>query len=108
MQLRAPFVVGVVASVTMVVAVGYGMASGGFVDGLETVIEEPWGRVTLVDLGAGLLLAGAWIGWREQSISRAIPWWIAMVLTGNLATGVYVVWASWRSGTMQQFLLGDR
>ena len=108
MTTRTPLVIGGIAALTMIVAIASGMASGGFVEGLRTVAGDPWGRVTLADLASGLLVAGAWIGWREASIARAAPWWIALVLTGNLALGVYLVRAARSSDSMHQLLLGTR
>jgi uncharacterized membrane protein len=104
---RTPLIVGVTAAALMIIAIGYGMMSGGFVDGLKTVAGDPWGRVTLIDLAAGLLLLGAWIAWREGSVVRAVPWWIAMIVTGNLATGIYVVKAALGSSTISEFLVGN-
>ena len=66
------------------------------------------GRVTLVDLGLGLLVAAAWIGWREASIKRAAPWWLALILTGNLALGIYLIRAARSSHTVQELLVGGR
>lgn len=107
MQNRAPLIVGAFAAGVMVIAIIYGMASGDFVDSLQDIAGQPWGVVTLVDLGAGLVLIGAWIAWRERSIGRAVPWWIAMALTGNLATGIYVITAARQSTTVPEFLTGD-
>ncbi len=108
MQVRGPVIVGLMSALAMVGAIAYGMASGGFTDELRAVLELPWGRVTLVDLAAGLLLIGAWIVWREGSLVRALPWWVAMAVTGNLAGGLYVVWTAWRSQSMDEFLTGKR
>jgi hypothetical protein len=92
----------------MLAAIAYGMAAGGFMDGLRLVAGDPWGRVTLVDLGLGLLVAGAWIGWREASIARAAPWWLALILTGNLALGIYLIWAARSSENVHRLLIGTR
>lgn len=108
MTTRLPLLVGAIAASIMIIAIGYGMASGGFIDGLKTVAGDPWGRVTLADLGSGLLVGGAWIGWREATIARAAPWWIALILTGNLALGVYLVRTARSSDGMQELLLGNR
>lgn len=108
MRPRGPLIVGGIGVVAMLGAIAYGVSSGGFTDEFRAVLELPWGRVTLIDLGAGLLLIGAWIGWREGSVVRAIPWWIAMVLTGNLAGAAYVVWTARRSQSMSEFLMGER
>ena len=108
MTTRLPLLVGGIAALIMIIAIAYGMASGGFVEGLRTVAGDPWGRVTLADLASGLLVAGAWIGWREASLARAAPWWIALILTGNLALGVYLVRAARSSAGMHELLLGTR
>ena len=108
MTTRFPLLVGGIAAAMMIIAIAYGMVSGGFVEGLKTVAGDPWGRVTLADLASGLLVAGAWIGWRGASIARAAPWWIALILTGNLALGVYLVVAARSSDSMHELLLGNR
>lgn len=105
---RTGLAIGVFATAVMAIAIGSGMASGGFVDGLRVVAGDPWGVVTLVDLGVGLVIFAVWIGWRERSIGRAVPWWIALALTGNLAAGVYLVVAARRAANAEDLLLGHR
>ena len=61
----------------------------------------------MIDLAAGLTVVGAWIAWREGP-RRALPWWIALLLTGNLATGVYVIKAAKSSSNTDEFLTGRR
>jgi hypothetical protein len=103
---RTPLLLGVAASVAMVAAIAYGMASGGFVDGLRTVLGDAWGRVTMVDLAAGLVMVAAWIAWREGSMRKAVPWWLLLVVTGNLATGIYVIKAAREASNVEEFLVG--
>lgn len=103
---RTGLVIGAFAAVVMTIAIATGMAAGGFVDGLRLVAGDPWGRVTLIDLGVGLLIVAVWIAWREPSLGRAVPWWIALALTGNLAAGVYLIVAARKSATAEEFLLG--
>ena len=105
---KAALAVATIMTSLMAAAIVYGIASGGFVEGVRTVLENPWGRVTLVDLVVGFVLAGAWLGWREQSVAKSVPWWIAMVVTGNLALGIYVIRAAWTSMSIRELLLGNR
>jgi hypothetical protein len=107
-QVRSATTIGVVVTTTMVVAIGYGMASGGFAAELRALLETPWARVTLIDLIAGFLVIGAWVGWRESSLARAIPWWTAILITGNLAVGIYLVRAAWTAGSVEELLLGKQ
>jgi len=108
MQSRTARAIGPVVAITMIAAIAYGMASGGFVEGLRVVAGDAWGRVTLADLASGLLVAGAWIGWREASVARAAPWWLGLILTGNLALGIYLIRSARSSQNVQQLLVGER
>ena len=108
MKIRSAQAIGSVAAATMVIAIVSGMVSGNFVDELRGLVQTPWGRVILIDLMIGLLVAGAWIGWREASAARAAPWWIAILLTGNLAVGIYLIKAAWTARSMEELLTGNR
>lgn len=98
--------IGLAAAVTMVAAIAYGFASGGFGEDLRTILEAPWGRVTFIDLVIGLVLIGTWIVWRERSLAKAIPWLVGLVVTGNLASGLYIARAAWTAPTAEAFLTG--
>jgi hypothetical protein len=100
-------ILGWIAAAAMGAAIAYGMAAGGFVDGLRTVLGDPWGRVTMIDLGVGLLLVGGWIRLREGAIGRAAPWWVALFFTGNLAAGIYVVLAARKARSIGELLTGQ-
>lgn len=106
MKLTTPSILGAVGAVTMLVAIIGGMVAGGFADGLRTVLGDPWGRVTMLDLAVGLAFFGAWILAREGAVSRAVPWWIALIFTGNLAAGIYLVIAARNSDSTREMLLG--
>ena len=60
--------------------------------GLRHVIADPWGVVTLLDLGVGLLFVAVWLALVEPSPSRAAVWIIALFLLGNMVTLTYLLW----------------
>ena len=91
----------------MLLAIGYGSAAGGFGDDFSALWALPWGRVSLIDLYAGLAIFGAWVAYREKSLSRTVIWSIALLTLGNLAAGVYLVWAAHNSDDVAALLLGD-
>lgn len=72
--------------------------------GLKDVARTRWGVVTLVDLYAGLFVLLAWIvalahrdGLRGQRLAlHAIGWGVALMLTGNFATIIFLGARSWR------------
>ncbi len=92
--------------VAMAAAIVYGMVAGDFLDEVEVVIDIPWGQVSLIDLASGLVLIGAWIGWRETSPGRVVAWWLALLFLGNLAAGLYVAWAARHAATVPELLTG--
>lgn len=101
-QIVAWVVVGV-----MLLGIGYGSAAGGFGDDFSSLWSLPWGRVSLIDLYAGLAIFGAWIAYREKSLGRTVLWSIALLTLGNLAAGVYLVQAARTSGDVAALLVGD-
>lgn len=98
----------VVAAVTLG-ALTYGFGAGGFSEDGPAILGVPWGKVTLIDLLAGLFLFGIWIGIREVGWRRALHWWSALAVLGNLAAGLYTVWAAAGSrGCPDVLLMGKR
>ena len=92
-------------TVVMVATIGYGMVAGSFGEEGGEILDLAWGRVTLIDLYVGLALFGGWIVLRERSVV-ALPWLIALVFLGNLATAFYAFLAAMRSDTVGSFLTG--
>ena len=82
-----------VGIVVMAAAIVWGIAAGGIVDDFAAVWAIPWGRVGLVDLFVGLGLVIAVVVWRERDPRRWVPWVLAVVVLGNLATAAYLLWA---------------
>lgn len=101
-----PRLIGWTVALAMAAAIVYGIVAGGFSDGLSSLLDAPWGRVTIIDLYLGFVLFGAWIWYRERSMARSVPWWIALAVGGNLTAGIYLVWASRRAATMGELLTG--
>lgn len=91
----------------MVLAIGYGLTAGGFGDDFSTVWSLEWGRVSLIDLYAGLAIFGAWVVYREKTLGPAVLWSIALLTLGNLAAGVYLVQAAINSDDAAALLVGD-
>lgn len=98
---------GIVMTTVMAVMIIIGAIEGGFVDGLEIVWGNVWGKVTLVDLALGFVLVGAWIAVREGSVADAVPWWIGLAFTGNFIIGIYLIRVGLQSTTLREVLLGE-
>jgi cytochrome b561 len=88
-------------------AIIYGFANGNFGSNGSAIWALPWGKVSLIDLYAGLLLFAGWIWIRETAKPRIVLWWVALVVLGNLAAGIYVVAASLKAETTTELLTGS-
>mgnify|MGYP001027921081 CR=1 FL=1 len=60
--------------------------------GLRYVLADPWGVVTLLDLGVGLLFVAAWLAVVEPRPLVAALWIIGLCLLGNVITLVFLLW----------------
>ena len=54
------------------------------------LLENPWGKVTLVETYIGYGLIGLWISTRERSPWTAAAWTVALCLVGHLITAAYL------------------
>lgn len=99
---------GLTVSATMVVAIVFGLLEGDFLADGAQILGLPWGTVTLVDLYLGLAIFGAWIGVRERSVIARATWWTSLILLGNLAAGIYLTVAAFRSRDIRSLLFGMR
>jgi hypothetical protein len=90
----------------MVAAIAYGFAAGNFSDEASSIWSLPWGKVTLIDLYAGLAIFGGWIAFRERKPGRVALWWVALATLGNLAAGAYLLVALHGSKNSAELLLG--
>lgn len=73
----------------------------------RVLLDMPWGVMSLVDLYTGLLLFSCWIWWREPCRSVALLWTLALMLSGNLGSCLYVLIAILRSnGRLECFISG--
>lgn len=79
----------------------------GLWEGLARIGAQPWGLITYLDLGAGVLFAMAWMTLAEPR-RLLIPLWIlAMLGFGNLGTLAFLLRRSFLVATVPD-LLGPR
>lgn len=99
-------ILALVVTAGMSVAIVFGLIEGDFSAEGSQIWALAWGRVSLVDLYLGLAIFGGWVAVRERRPFPTMLWWIALVLLGNFAAGVYLITASFRSRDIRQLLLG--
>lgn len=90
----------------MAASIAIAFTQGSFGDEASSIWALPWGKVTVIDIYAGLAVFGAWVAYREKRPLRIALWWLALVTLGNLTTGVYLIVALRRAGSLDELLLG--
>ena len=92
----------------LLLVMAYAAVSGSsFGAAMSSIWADPWGKAVVMDVYAGLILVGAWIAWREPTFGRTSCWWLALALTGNIATCLYILFALRDSnGSAQRFFCG--
>ena len=80
--------IGLLAMSTVLV---YGFTIGNFVEDGKTILANPWGIVSLVDLYVGFSLFSIWIVYRERSGIHALVWVILMMVLGFFTGALYTL-----------------
>ncbi|QQS53619.1 MAG: DUF1475 family protein [Candidatus Competibacteraceae bacterium] len=92
----------------LVAAILIASGHGNVLAGLRHVIADPWGVVTLLDLGVGLLFVAVWLALMEPSPWRAAAWIVALLLLGNVVTLVYLLSRTCRARQLRDLFLPSR
>ena len=97
-----------VLTLVMAGALAYGFIVGDFwKDGCE-LMDNPWGIVSLFDVYVGFFFFIGWIVYRESCPGIMLAWSVAILLGGNVVSGLYAVIALLRSkGDAKVFFLGE-
>jgi len=76
--------------------------------GLQRLLADPWGLVTLLDLSVGLLVIAAWIAVLESRPVCAAAWIVGLFLLGNVVTLVFLLWRTRRARQFADLFLPSR
>lgn len=88
---------------------GIGIASQhNLLDSLYRMLADPWGLVTLLDLGIGLLFIAAWIAVVETRPLRAALWIVALFGLGNVITLIFLLWRTRTATRFSDLFLPNR
>lgn len=75
----------------------YGFTAGDFFADGSTLLKNPWGIVSLVDLYVGFSLFSLWIAYREKNKGVALIWIVLMMVLGFFTGSLYVLYAIWQA-----------
>jgi len=76
--------------------------------GLRQLVADPWGVVTLLDLGAGLLFVAVWLALVEPDPWRAAAWIVALFVLGNVVTLAFLLSRTCRARGLRDLFLSPR
>ncbi len=96
-----------VLTLVMGAALAYGFIVGDFWEDGGELVDNPWGIVSLFDVYVGFFFFIGWIVYRESCPRIILAWSVAILLGGNVVSGLYAVIALLRSkGDPKVFFLG--
>ena len=101
-------IVTVTLTVIMFAAIVVAMNTGDFGSEGSWILDNPWGRMSLIDIYVGIALFAGWVFLRERSPWVAVLWIPAFVVLGNAGTALYAAIAAFRTDDIRAFLLGAR
>jgi len=92
------------SSLIMLFMIIYSLLTGDFFEQGSILMGLVWGQMSLVDLYVGFFLVYVWIFYKETKILPKIIWAILLIVTGSLATAVYVLIESYRVHSIEELL----
>lgn len=63
-----------------------------------------WGQMSLVDLYVGFFLVYFWVFYKETSVISRVVWAVLFVITGSMATALYIYKESLKADSIEQLL----
>ena len=70
------------------------------------LLDNIWGRMTIIDLYLALLAPWVWIVWRDRRPVGAVVWGLLLMATGSIALWAYIAWRASTARDFQELLLG--
>jgi hypothetical protein len=95
--LKTVKIISIFGVLVMTIALLNGLINGDFLVDGGSLLQNPWGIVSMVDLYTGFILFSVWIAYREKSILRSIIWIFFMMTLGFFTGSVYMLIAAYTS-----------
>ncbi len=98
-----------ISLVAMTIGLLNGFINGDFLADGATLLANPWGVMSMIDLYVGFTLFSLWIGYRETTWWVAALWIIAMMVLGFFTGALYWLVALYTSSeSWQKVWMGKR
>ena len=97
-----------ILTAVLFVAIGISVATGNISVEGRWILENPWGRMSLLDIYGGVALLAGWVVLREKHPWSVVLWLPLFVVLGHAGTALYASIVAYRSDDIRHFLLGAR
>lgn len=106
-SLRLITSIALVLLMLLLAAATYAVWAGDFLLELKAMSSMPWIVVTLLDVYIGFILFSLWVFWREQNTLPAIIIAATVMVLGNIASCLYLLYAvHGADGSMHKLING--
>jgi len=93
-----------ISSLIMTFMIIFSLLTGNFFEQGSILMGLVWGQMSLVDLYVGFFLVYLWIYYKESKMFPKLIWAILLIVTGSLATAVYILIESYRAKSIEELL----
>lgn len=93
-----------ISSLVMTFMIIFSLLTGNFFEQGSILMGLVWGQMSLVDLYVGFFLVYLWIYYKESRLLPRLIWAILLIVTGSLATALYILIESYRAKTIEELL----
>jgi magnesium-transporting ATPase (P-type) len=108
MNLKVAKWAGLAGTIIMAAMIGYSICHRGHCRRRPILLGMVWGQMSMVDLYVSFLLVYLWMFYREKTIGGKVFWLVLILVTGALATGLYIYLAASNSKTETEFFFGKQ
>ena len=93
-----------ISTLIMLFMIVFSLVTGDFFEQGSILMSLVWGQMSLVDLYVGFALVYVWIFYKETKVLPRIIWAILLIVTGSLATALYIFLESYRTNDIPSLL----
>ena len=92
----------------MAAMIAFSIATGNIAEEGAILLGLVWGQMSMVDLYVSFLLVYLWMFYRETTILAKVFWLVFILVTGALATAIYIYLAASKSKNETEFFFGQK
>ena len=108
MNLKIAKWAGLIGAIIMASMIAFSIATGDIGAEGAILLGLVWGQMSMVDLYVSFLLVYLWMFYREKTVVAKVFWLVFILVTGALATAIYIYLAATKSKNETEFFFGQK